>query len=113
MQIRIIKKSNVFEHIGTNKFMSKAFQDFFDKLEYLDWHNPQDITQSFKSADLINCPKKHKNRVVFNIGRNRYRLICGYYFGLYQTILFIKFVGTHKEYDAIDVCIVDQFKSTT
>ena len=89
--------------------MSKAFTDFFDKLEYVSWKIPQDITQTFKSADLINCPKVFKNRIVFNIGRNKYRMICGYYFGKQQTILYVKFVGTHKEYNAVDVCKIDQF----
>jgi len=51
--------------------MSKAIADFFDKLEYGSWEIPQDITQTFKSADLIYCPKVIKNRIVFNIGRNK------------------------------------------
>lgn len=90
--------------------MIKAFTDFFDKLEYVDWEKPQDITLTFKSADLINCPKEDHNRIVFNIGRNRFRMICGFYFGKQQTILYVKFVGTHKEYNGIDVCKIDMFK---
>lgn len=110
MNVRVIKKSNVFHHIGNNHHMLKAFVDFFDKLEYVSWKKPQDIIQTFKSADLINCPKKQKNRIVFNIARNRYRMISGYHFRVSQTILYVKFVGTHKEYDAVDICKVNQFK---
>jgi len=110
MRVRVIKRSNVFRHIGKDKYMSKCFDDFFDKLQYVDWIIPQDITQTFKSADLVTCSSETFNRIVFNIGRNRFRMICGYYFGKNEAILYIKFVGTHKEYDAVDVCKIDMFK---
>ncbi len=37
-------------------------------------------------------------------------MICGYYFGVKEVILYIKFVGTHKEYDKVNVCTIDLFK---
>lgn len=90
--------------------MLKYFNDFFDKLEYVKWSKPQDVTKTFKSADLITCKKGNFSRFVFNIGRNRYRLICGYRFGPKDVVLFVKFVGTHKEYDQVDVCEIEMFK---
>jgi len=110
MRVRVISESNAKQHIGSNKFMRKCFEEFFEKLKYLDWKIPQDITQTFKSADLVTCQGNQLSRVVFNIGRNRFRMICGYYFGTNQVVLYIKFVGTHKEYDNVDICKVDQFK---
>ncbi|MFZ9847108.1 MAG: type II toxin-antitoxin system HigB family toxin [Flavobacteriales bacterium] len=45
--------------------------------------------------------------MVFNIGGNNYRLICGYAFGKKFIHLYIKFIGTHAEYDKIDACKVE------
>lgn len=111
MRVRVIKISNVTEHIGRDKFMMKCFNTFFQKLELVDWEIPQNITQSFKSADLITCGDGQLSRIVFNIGRNQYRMICGYLFGIKEVVLFVKFVGTHKEYNHVDVCKVDMFKT--
>jgi len=111
MRVRVIKVSNVTDHIGRDKFMMNCFTAFFDKLELVDWEIPQNITESFKSADLITCGDGQLSRIVFNIGRNRYRMICGYLFGVSEVILFVKFVGTHKEYDKVNVCNIDMFKT--
>ena len=59
------------------------------------WSNPNDIKGQFHSASIIG-----KNRVVFNIKGNKYRLIVAIKYDF--QIVYIRFVGTHKEYDAID-----------
>ncbi|NEN24754.1 type II toxin-antitoxin system HigB family toxin [Cryomorpha ignava] len=89
--------------------MSKCFDNFFEKLKYVDWEIPQNITQTFKSADLITCGNGQLSRIVFNVGRNKYRMVCGYFFGRTEVILYVKFVGTHKEYDSIDICSFNLF----
>jgi mRNA-degrading endonuclease HigB of HigAB toxin-antitoxin module len=58
--------------------MLKAFQDFYNQLKYCDWEIPSDIMKSFRTADLVNCEVEAFNRLVFNIGGNKYRMICGY-----------------------------------
>ena len=90
--------------------MLKAFNRFYEIANQSDWSKPQDIVETFNNSDLITCKKQSISRIVFNIGSNKYRLITGYYFAPNQTKLYIKFVGTHKEYDKIDVCKVDMFK---
>ena len=59
------------------------------------WKNPGQIKAQYGSASIL----KH-GRVVFNICGNKYRLVCAILFD--QEIVFIKFLGTHKEYNAID-----------
>ena len=49
----------------------------------------------FRSADIL-----PDNRVVFNIGGNGYRLVVKIEYS-FQTV-FIRFIGTHAEYDRID-----------
>lgn len=90
--------------------MLKAFNRFYDVVCQANWSNPQQIIRSFNNSDLITCKKRKKSRIVFNIGQNKYRLIVGYFFARKETILYVKFVGTHKQYDAIDACTVEMFK---
>ena len=60
-----------------------------------------EVKAQFKSASVVGS-----NRVVFNIAGNKYRLIVAFAYRM-QTA-YIKFVGTHAEYDKIDVHTVDQ-----
>lgn len=61
-----------------------------------DWKKPQDIKDAFgKTVDFV-----ADNRVIFDIGGNKYRLIV--HFKYEKQTAFIKFVGTHTEYDKID-----------
>lgn len=61
-----------------------------------DWSSPQDIKDRYTSASFIG-----NDRVVFNIGGNKYRLVVriNYHAG----IVYIRFIGTHAEYDRVDV----------
>lgn len=104
----MVKWTNVLSRIGNDKEMLNAFIHFYEKLKYVDWNKPSDILMTFNHADIVNC--EPLNRVVINVGGNKYRLVCGYYFGKKIVQLFVKFVGTHKEYDKIDVCSIDMFK---
>jgi len=60
------------------------------------WHSPADIKAMFGvSVDFV-----ADNRVIFDIGGNKYRLIVHVAYP-YKRVL-VKFVGTHKEYDRIN-----------
>jgi mRNA interferase HigB len=59
------------------------------------WAGPADIRAMFRTTDFVG-----DNRVIFNIGGNKYRLIVHVAYG-YARVL-IKFVGTHAEYDKIN-----------
>jgi len=104
----VVKWINVINHIKGDQEMLKAFIKFYVRLNSAEWEKPNDIFITFNSADLIKCKKK--NRIVFNVGGNKYRLICRYYFGIKYIQLFVKFVGKHSEYDLIDVCKIEMFK---
>ncbi len=109
MNAKFIKWKNVESFCGNDKLKNKAFKQFYQRAKYTDWENPQDIVETFSKADLITC-KKGYPRIVFNISRYRFRLVCGYSFRSKTVNLYVKFVGTHKDYDLIDVCKVDMFK---
>jgi len=68
---------------------------WFQEAKRANWKNPNEIKTQYAQASIL---KSH--RVVFNIAGNKYRLVVriNYDFGM----AYIRFVGTHKEYDNID-----------
>jgi mRNA interferase HigB len=59
------------------------------------WADPSAIKQMFRSADIL-----RDGRVVSDIGGNKYRLVAwvNYQYG----IVYVRFIGTHRDYDRID-----------
>lgn len=104
----MVKWLNILDVVEKDKEMLNAFMKFYAKLKSVTWQNPNDILNTFNTADIIKC--NPSNRVVFNVGGNKYHLITGYYFGKSIVNLYVKFVGTHAKYDKIDVCKVNMFK---
>ena len=68
------------------------------------WSTPQEINEQFCSASILK-----NNRVVFNIKGNNYRLIVSTDYK--RQACFIKFVGTHEQYDAIDAEVYDGYST--
>jgi mRNA interferase HigB len=60
------------------------------------WRRPVDVKAKYRSASIVGG-----NRVVFNIAGNKYRLVVMIRYD--KSIVFIRFIGTHEEYDRIDV----------
>lgn len=60
------------------------------------WATPQDVKNTFRHASLVG-----NNRVVFNVKGNNYRIVCA--MDYQRQAMYIKFVGTHAEYDAVNV----------
>lgn len=67
------------------------------------WKSPQDVKRQYANASFI-----ANNRVVFNIKGNDCRLIVAIAYRMQY--VYVKFVGTHAEYDRVDAAVVDQFK---
>lgn len=66
------------------------------------WRTPQEIKAMYASASFCG-----NNRVVFNIGGNKYRLVVEVQYT--AGIVWVKFVGTHAQYDKIDVETVGDY----
>ena len=66
---------------------------WFNTVEAARWNDPADVKQSYRSADILK-----NSRVVFNV--NSFRIVAKV---KYRTkVVFIRFAGTHAEYDEID-----------
>jgi mRNA interferase HigB len=60
------------------------------------WATPADVKKSFRSASIL-----QDGRAVFNIAGNKYRIVV--WINYPYRVVYIRFVGTHAEYDKIDV----------
>lgn len=70
--------------------------------ENKNWLSPQDVKNQYGNASICG-----NNRVVFNIGGNKYRLVVEIQ---YQAgIVWVKFIGTHTQYDKITVENVNEY----
>jgi mRNA interferase HigB len=73
-----------------------ALAAWYHEVEHAAWHNSQDVKRAYASASIVDA-----ERVVFNIKGNSYRLVAA--IDYQRQIVFIKWLGTHSEYDTIDV----------
>ncbi len=69
---------------------------WFKEAEEAEWKSPAEVKRLYRSADFVG-----EGRIVFNIGGNKYRLVVWINYGI--RLILIKWVGTHEEYDQIDV----------
>jgi mRNA interferase HigB len=81
-----------------------ALEEWYHHVRDADWANGAAVRQSFNTADYVG-----NQRFVFNIKGNRYRLIASVSFT--TRTVYIKFVGTHRQYDAIDATTIEFIKS--
>ena len=95
MKVHLIKIQSIERFAQENAQSKKSFEIWLSIIKRADWDTPQDITSTFNSADILG---QSSYRVVFNIGGNKYRIICQYYFGQKKAHLFVKWIGTHASY---------------
>lgn len=97
--MRIIARRTLREFYAVHADARSALEAWFHEAAAATWAAPQDIKNHYPSADFL-----PGHRVVFNIKGNTYRLIVRIH---YRTgIIFIRFVGTHAEYDKIDATTI-------
>jgi mRNA interferase HigB len=76
--------------------LKAALDAWFDEVKKARWTGAADVKRSYATASIISA-----DRVVFNIKGNTYRLVAAVDFE--KGIVWIKWIGTHKDYDDIDV----------
>lgn len=64
-----------------------------------DWSTPNEVKAQFSSASIL-----RDGRVVFNIAGNKYRVVV--WINYAYRVVYIRFIGTHRQYDAIDAQII-------
>ncbi len=92
---RIISRRTIREFWERHPDAAEALKAWYFEAKAANWQNPAEIKAQYGNASILK-----DSRVVFNICGNKYRLIVRINFP--ASIVYIRFVGTHKEYDAID-----------
>jgi len=92
---RIIAKSTLREFWKEHSDSEQYLKTWYDTAKNSNWKNPNEIKKTYANASILK-----NNRVVFNIKGNSYRLIVK--FNYLKQWAFIRFIGTHSEYDNID-----------
>lgn len=89
------RKLKEFYESPGNEDSRIALERWYEIVCQANWHNFSEIREDFPSADYVG-----NQHYVFNIRGNRYRLVVVIKFTIER--IFVRFVGTHKEYDKIN-----------
>ena len=94
--MRIIAKRTLREFWERRPDAEEPLLAWYREVEKEDWDQPSQIKEKYRSASFVKG-----NRVVFNIKGNDYRLVVRINYP--YRMVYVRFVGTHADYDAIDV----------
>jgi len=102
--MRVIAKRTLqrFWEQPANQAAQGPLESWHEEALKASWKSPQEVKSQYRNASICG-----NNRVVFNIGSNKYRLVVEMQ---YQAgIAWVKFIGTHAEYDKINVEAVNEY----
>lgn len=94
--MRIITKKRLEDFSTDHPDASVSLKFWYDVIKSNNFYSPKDVIEVFNTADYVG-----NDRIVFNIARNKYRLIAKFKFHPRAQRVYIRFVGTHTEYDKI------------
>jgi mRNA interferase HigB len=93
--LRVIAKRTLRKYWESNPDCQQQLTVWYREAAKANWNSPNEIKSQYASASILK-----NSRVVFNICGNKYRLIVEINFP--RKWVFIRFIGTHKQYDKID-----------
>ena len=93
--MRIITKGTLRDFWEEYPDSEQELKIWYEKMKKAKYQNSNDVIQDTPKTDTVG-----NNRIVFNICRNKYRLIALFRYKLQR--VYIRFIGTHKEYDKIE-----------
>lgn len=100
--MRVIARNRLVAFWTKNPAARPSLIHWYDVTTASTWHHPQAVVDAFSKAKVLNG-----ERVRFEIAGGDFRLIVAFDFR--RLIAFIKFIGSHAEYDRIDALTVQLF----
>ncbi|MBW1858149.1 MAG: type II toxin-antitoxin system HigB family toxin [Deltaproteobacteria bacterium] len=99
--MHIIKRKTLVEFFEKQGFQDAkgSLEAWFYEAKHAQWASPADVKVQYGSASILKG-----NRVVFNIAGNKYRLVVKINYD--TKTVFVRFIGTHREYDKIDAEVI-------
>lgn len=92
---RIVAKRTIREFWDKHQYSKEYLETWYETVKGAKWEKPSDIRNFYATISILK-----NSRVVFNIKGNDYRLVAKINYR--KQWLFIRFIGTHVEYDKID-----------
>lgn len=92
--MRVIAKKILRDFWLAHAGCEQQLKSWFQEATNASWKNPNQIKKEYPSASILN-----DNRIVFNIKGNNYKLVVK--INYHYQMVWIRFVGTHSEYDKI------------
>jgi len=102
-QVRVIAQRTLRAFWEKHPKAEQPLRSWLQEMKRGSFRRPSDVRRHYRSADFVG-----DDRVIFNIGGNKYRLVV--HMSYRRQIAFIKFIGTHKQYDRIDAATVGRGK---
>jgi mRNA interferase HigB len=100
--MNLVSLPHLLKFIAAHPDARQSVLAWCDEVRKAKWLQPSDIKAQYAHASILK-----NRRVVFNLKGNDYRLIVAVAYNI--GFVYVKFVGTHAQYDAIDANTVDQF----
>jgi mRNA interferase HigB len=100
--MRIIARSNISAYAAQHPLAKASLDHWVLVTRAASWQSAHEVQAAFSTAKALNG-----ERVRFEVAGGNHRMIVAFRFDL--QIAFVKFIGTHKEYDRVDALTVSQF----
>jgi len=97
--MRVIAKSTLRDFWEIHRDAEQTLRTWYADVEAATWRTPMEIKAQFGNASVVG-----DNRVVFNIRGNKYRVVVRFNYA--WQVAYIRFVGTHEQYNLINVEVV-------
>lgn len=97
--MRIIALRTLREFWQRHPDSEQSLRAWYANVRRATWKSPADVKISYRNASILPA-----NRAVFNIKGNDYRLVV--VIDYTYTVIYIRFVGTHRDYDRIDATTI-------
>jgi len=100
--MRLIARNVLLTFAETHPETSVSLERWYRLVKSAEWVTMEDVRRAVPKAKVLN-----RDRVRFEVAGGNYRLIAAFDFR--RQIVFIKFLGTHAEYDAVDALTINRY----
>jgi mRNA interferase HigB len=101
--MNIHNKGTLVDYYTIHPDCKNTLESWYHDVLTKEWKKPNDVTKDYNKARTIK-----NDRVIFEISGSDYRLIVE--LNYQKGWVFIKFIGTHAEYDKVDAVTIDMYR---